>query len=665
MRIGVECGGTFTDLVVLDEAGALYAVDKVFSTPANPAEAVSQVMRRLDVGLVAGSHLLHGSTVATNALIERKGATIGLLTTKGFRDLVFLQRQDRARMYDLTFQSPLPLVTRERIMEVTERVGASGEVLKELDEGSVIRALKMLVGSGVGAVAVSLLHSYANPEHERRIATIAADLYPGLDVALSSESAREFREYERTTTTTVDAFLRPRVSGYLRDLEADAISLGIVDLRVMQSNGGIVPAATAATNPLSMLRSGPAAGVAGAIAVAQNAGFADIVTMDMGGTSTDVAVVHAGNAEQTSESSADGLPLRVPMVDIISVGAGGGSLVGIDSGGLLTVGPESAGADPGPICYGRGGTRPTVTDANLVRGLIRPEAFLGGRHPLHLEKAQATMTELAAIAGRSVDEIAENVYQLASIHMAGAIRIATTERGHEVENYTLVAYGGAGPLHAASVANELGIARVLVPPHAGLASAYGLLAAGFRREYSVTHLVDADPDTNLDRPGQELTELAQAELTDQGTDLSDATFTFAVDMRYRGQGFEVSVELPDSDPSMSALVERFHSVHHRRYGHAQTGRSVQVVTLRLTVTKPRPATALPRVTHDPTSKPLMRSLIESGVSVAAPFRHRSSLAAADTQPGPAVIEDDTSTIFVPTGWVATVDENTNLLLERG
>lgn len=665
MRIGVECGGTFTDIVVLDESGQLYATDKLFSTPSSPATAVGQGLRGLDANLVAGANLLHGSTVAMNALIERKGARIGLLMTAGFRDLVFLQRQDRARMYDLTIESPRPLVTRDRILEITERIGASGEVQRELDEHSVTSALNTLVAMGVEAVAVSLLHSYVNPDHERRIAEMAADLHPDLVVALSSQSVREFREYERTTTTTVDAFLRPRISGYLRDLEADASSLGIVDLQVMQSNGGIVPSSTAAANPLSMLRSGPAAGVAGAIAVAQNAGYDDIVTMDMGGTSTDVAVVHAGRPEQTTESDADGLPLRVPMVDIIVVGAGGGSLVGIDSGGLLTVGPESAGAEPGPVCYGRGGTHLTVTDANLVRGLIRPDAFLGGRHPLDHDAALAAMTKLAYTAGRSVEEFAEDVYRLANIHMASAIRIATTERGHEVEQYTLVAYGGAGPLHAVAVADELGITRVLIPPHAGLTSAYGLLTAGFRREYSRTNLVDADDSIDLDEPRRGLTDLARSELSSQGIDLNDAAFSFSADMRYRGQGFEVSVDLPDEDPSMAALIDRFHSVHRRRYGHAGIGRPVQVVTLRLTVTKPRPATALPRVESKPARHPLKRQVIEGGVSVTAPFVHRSSLVAGEKLAGPAVVEDDTSTIFVPTGWVAVVDEHTNVTLERG
>ena len=320
--------------------------------------------------------------------------------------------------------------------------------------------------------------------------------------------------------------------------------------------------------------------------------------------------------------------------------------------------------DPGPVCYGRGGTQLTVTDANLVRGLIRPKSFLGGRHPLDREASITAMEQVATQLNRSVEQFAEDVHRLASIHMAGAIRIATTERGHEVEKYTLVAYGGAGALHAAAVADELGMPRVLVPPHAGLASAYGLLTAGFQREYARTHLVDAGADVELEQPRGELLEAARQELHQQDVDTRDATFSFSVDMRYRGQGFEVTVDLPGGDWDMADLVDRFHAVHKRRYGHAEPGRPVQVVTLRLTVSKPPPRATLPRVERRAGTDVGHRTLIDAGVAVSAPFRHRATLAVHDTLTGPAVIEDDTSTIFVPSGWVATVDQHTNVILER-
>ncbi|AWW41646.1 hydantoinase/oxoprolinase family protein [Streptomyces cadmiisoli] len=667
MRIGVECGGTFTDLVVLDDDGVLRATDKVFSTPSHPDQAVTTGLRALSAELRDEAVLLHGSTVATNALIERNGARVGLIVTRGFRDVLELQRQDRTSMYDLTYRKPAPLVPREWVAEVTERLDRTGAVLEPLDDDSVRAALARLVTQGVDAVAVSLLHSYADPAHEQRIAVLAEAEFPGLVVSLSSSCAREFREYERTTTTTIDAFLRPRIHQYLSDLEASAHELGIGELHVMQSNGGMVPARAAASAPLSMLRSGPAAGVAGAIAVAENAGVASIVTMDMGGTSTDVAVVHDGRPELTTEVSADGLPVRVPMVDITAVGAGGGSLVDVDSGGLLTVGPRSAGADPGPVCYGKGGTRPTVTDANAVRGLLRPETFLGGRHTLHTEAAREALRPLAERLDRSVEQTAEDVYQLTSIAMAGAIRVTTTERGYDVKSYTLVAYGGAGPLHAATVAEELGMSRVIIPPHAGLASAYGLLTAGFRREFSQTFLSDVSalPEEGLRPVMAQLRAVARDQLQAQGVPLEDADFSFSADMRYEGQGFEMHVDLPHgTGTSTGQLLEGFHEVHARRYGHAESSRAVQVVTVRLAVTRPRPPLVLPRVDID-TELPVHTSPItEKGTVVEAVFRSRRGLAVGAKQRGPAVIEDGTSTTFVPTGWFAHVDEHTNLLLER-
>ncbi|WP_255945332.1 hydantoinase/oxoprolinase family protein [Streptomyces odontomachi] len=667
MRIGVECGGTFTDLVVLDDDGVLRATDKVFSTPASPDRAVTAGLGDLPEELREGAVLLHGSTVATNALIERKGARVGLIVTRGFRDVLELQRQDRTSMYDLAYRKPEPLVPRERVAEVTERIDRSGRVLLSLDEDSVREAFTALVSAGVDAVAVSLLHSYAAPAHERRIAELAAAEFPDLVVSLSSACAREFREYERTTTTTIDAFLRPRISRYLSELEASAHELKVAELHVMQSNGGMVPAHAAGSAPLSMLRSGPAAGVAGGIAVARNAGVTSIVTLDMGGTSTDVAVVHDGRPELTTEVTADGLPVRVPMVDITAVGAGGGSLVAVDSGGLLTVGPRSAGADPGPVCYGRGGTQPTVTDANVVRGLLRPETFLGGRLTLHTDAARDALRPLAGSLGRSVEQLAEDVFQLASVAMAGAIRVTTTERGHDVESYTLVAYGGAGPLHAATVAEDLGMSRVIVPPHAGLASAYGLLTAGFRREFAVTQLTDLDalPPEGLAPALNRLRDTAEQHLRSQSIPLHDADFAFSADMRYHGQGFEMAVDLPRAEKTTAKeFEETFHLAHARRYGHAETSRAVQIVTIRLTVTRPRPELVLLTVDIDPSLPVAVQPVIEGGAAVEAAFRSRRSLAVGAEQPGPAVLEDGTSTTFVPTGWTARVDEHTNLVLER-
>lgn len=667
MRIGVECGGTFTDLVVLDEDGSLVATDKVFSTPGDPAVAVAEALDNLSTEIIDGARLLHGSTVATNALIERKGARIGLIATKGFGDIVFLQRQDRDEMYDLKLVKPKPLVAREDVLEVVQRMDARGNVLRELDEESVRAAVAHMVSENITSVAVSLLHAYANPSHEVRIAEIIAETAPQIRVALSSSSAREFREYERTTTTTIDAFLRPRIADYIGRLAQDAEHRGINDLQVMQSNGGMVPASTAALNPLTMLRSGPAAGVAGAIAVAQAAGIDDLVTMDMGGTSTDVAVIRSGQAEITAESFADGLPLRVPMIDIVAVGAGGGSLVDIDSGGLLTVGPQSAGANPGPVSYDLGGTQVTVTDANVVRGLLRPETFLGGQRELNRKAAVEAMRPLAKRLKLSVEELAEDVYRLASVHMSTALRMTTTERGYEVSDYTLCAYGGAGALHAATVAEELGIQKVIIPPYNGLASAYGLLTAGFRREFARTNLVALDTleERQLGKLLDDLATESISRLEAEGVELSQTQVTFSADMRYKGQGFEVLVDFPEGrDQRVSSLRDHFESVQKRRYGYNDPSKSVQLVTLRMTLTMPAPTVALPRVPYDPDLRRSAEEIVEKGEAVIADFVPRRSLAIGERLSGPAVIEDDTSTTFVPSGWQAVVDEQTNIILQR-
>lgn len=684
MRIGVECGGTFTDLVVIDDDGELRATTKVFSTPRDPSHAVIEALESLPPELREDASLLHGSTVATNALLERRGPRLGLLVTRGFRDLLTLQRQDRERMYDLRYVKPAPLVHRHLVQEVDERVAADGGVVRELDEADALRAIKELLAENVTAIAVCLLHSYGNPAHERRVGELIASLDPELPVSLSCAVAREFREYERTSTTAVDAFVRPAVSGYLSRLAEDGGRCGISDLKVMQSNGGAVPVPVVTSRPVTMLLSGPAAGVSGAVAVADSAGLRDVVTMDMGGTSTDVALVTDGAPQLTPEVTVDGLPVRVPMVDITTVGAGGGSVVGVDSGGLLTVGPRSAGATPGPACYGRGGTSPTVTDANAVLGLLGPRPRLAGRFPLDLEAAATVLAAPAGELGVSAGEAAWSAYQLANVAMAGAIRVASVERGHDPRGLTLLAYGGAGPVHAAGVADELGIRRVLVAPHPGLASAYGLLVAGFRREFARTLLTGAEglDSARLSRTMAEVTDEAHTELAGQGVDAAAVRDTWSADMRYTGQGFELPVPLDAEAPDpVARLVADFHALHARRFGHADPQAPVQLVTLRLSVTTPRPPVALPSVGAGVPDGPEgggspagsaqsartaldSCTVLEGGVSVEAVTLPREALGPHAPLGGPAVVTDESSTTFVPTGWSASVDSATNLVLTR-
>jgi N-methylhydantoinase A len=666
MRLGVECGGTFTDLVLLDDSGRLAATGKVFSTRSDPSLAVLEAIGALQAVDLRSAPLLHGSTVATNAVLERKGPRLGLIVTQGFRDVLELQRHDRDVMYDLHYRKPRPLVRRELVREVPERLDAGGKPLIALDERAVRDAVAELAALGVTSIAVCFLHSYRNPANEQRVREIVSEIAPALDVSLSSEVVAEFREYERASSTTVDAFVKPTVDGYLSRLERSLAERGMGELSMMQSNGGVVPAAYVRRRPIHVLLSGPAAGVAGAVAVATAAGIDDIVTMDMGGTSTDVCLVTGGRPQITTESMIDRIPVKLSMVDIATVGAGGGSIAALDPGGMLQVGPRSAGADPGPACYGRGGTEPTVTDANVVRGLIRPGHFLGGRHTLDREAALSSLGVAAAELGRTPGQLAEDIFRIANVAMAGAIRLVSTERGHDPREHTLVAYGGAGPLHAAAVADELGITTVLVPPHAGLMSAYGLLSSDFQRRFAVTRVDELDglaPGELAEVFGELLAD-GMAELAEQGVGPEGVVVEQELDLRYRGQGFELTLPVP-SGVSPREAARLFHETHAQRYGHSTPDKAVQVVTYRLTLRVPRTDTSLPAVAVEPGERHEALPVVIGGEERVCAFVWRASLPPGFSVEGPAVVEEDTSTTYVPPGWAATVDEATNLRLTRG
>ena len=538
MKVGAEVGGTSSDLIVAADDGAILATAKVLSTPGDPADGVLTGLDTFDGLTLSDAELLHGSTVATNAVLERSGAKVGFLVTAGFTDLLELQRQDRESIYELHYRKPAPLVSADLVREVPERIDASGKIVRAVDVDDVAAGLAELVAEGITAIAICLLHSYKNPVHERRLKEMASTLHPGLHVSISSEVVAEFREYERASTTTIDAFVKPVIDRYLGRLEREIVARGLSSIWMMQSNGGLLPAHYVRQHPARTLFSGPAAGVAGALSIARDAGIQDIVTMDMGGTSTDVCLVAAGEPEVTTEATIARLPIKVPMLDIVSIGAGGGSIVWLDSGRMLQIGPQSAGADPGPASYGRGGSLPTTTDANVLRGLIRPGHFLGGEISLDRQAAEMAFSGLARQTGSPPEALAEDVYRVASSTMANAIRLVSTERGHDPRDYTLVAYGGAGPLHAASVAEELGIGRIVIPPYPGLISAYGLLVGNFQRDFART---DARPlgDSTVDqvRAGfAELTDAALEEVAEQGIETESCHVRLGLDLRYRGQG---------------------------------------------------------------------------------------------------------------------------------
>ncbi|MBS4010927.1 MAG: hydantoinase/oxoprolinase family protein, partial [Roseovarius sp.] len=493
MRVGIEVGGTFTDLIAIEEDRV--QVIKVPSTPSSPEIGAMDALRFSGIDIRSIKELAHGSTVATNAVLERKGGKTAFITTSGFRDILLLQRHGRTRIYDLAYQKPVPVVDRASSYEVSERVLADGSVIELLDQEDVrLHLIPELLGSGYVAVAICLLNSYVNPTHEILLRDILKECAPDIFVTVSSDISREFREYERASTTTLSAYVQPVMERYITNFEELLSREGFSGkFSIMQSNGGRVPGGAMRNQAITALLSGPAAGVTGALHQAKRSGFENLITLDMGGTSTDVCVIANGKAQLTQEYEIGGLPVRIPVTDINTVGAGGGSIIWLDEGGMLRVGPHSAGADPGPACYGRGGRLPTITDAHVVRKTIRAEALLGGRMALSTAAAFSSMESIAEKLGMTVEETADSAIRLADANIVRAIQLISTERGLDPRDFVLVPFGGAGPLHATAVAEELGICRILVPPNSGVISAFGLLASDFATYESLTRRVPLDP----------------------------------------------------------------------------------------------------------------------------------------------------------------------------
>jgi len=535
MRVGIEVGGTFTDLVAVD--GDRIEILKVPSTPSAPDKGV---LHALDASSLDGAQiadLAHGSTVATNALLERKGGKVAFVTTAGFRDILFLQRHDRRNIYDLRYQRPVPVVERADCFEVTERIDAAGEVICSLDLEAVRKDLLPVLREGdYDAVAICLLSAYVNDSHEVALYDLLSAALPGVVLTISSMVSREFREFERASTTTLAGYVQPVIDSYLARLESALSTRGVAArLSIMQSNGGRIPAAAMRLNAISALFSGPAAGVVGAIRQIGRSGVGNLITFDMGGTSTDVCLVTDGRPGISPDTELDELPVRTPVIDIATVGAGGGSLVWIDDGGMLRVGPRSAGAEPGPACYGKGGTLPTLTDAHVIRGSLRPGTFLGGTMEINRDLAVQAFTPLAEQLKLSVAEAASAALRLGAANIVRAIQHISTEKGKDPRDYALVPYGGAGPLLAVEIADELGVDRVIVPPNPGVLSAYGLIASDFARIYAATHRFEVD-ETAPDRMraihvDMERTARADFASFDIGGELE---IEFVADMRFVG-----------------------------------------------------------------------------------------------------------------------------------
>lgn len=657
-RLGVDVGGTFTDLVAVEHGHLVTA--KVPSTPADQSDGAMAAIAAagVDPGDVAA--FAHGMTVATNTLLERDGARTALIATEGFRDLLEIGRQDRPSLYELTLGRPAPLVPRERRFTVRERCGPEG-VRVPLDEDSLTRAVESVRGSGAEAVAVCLLFAFRFPEHERRVGAALRAALVGVHVSLSSEVLPEFREYERAATTAADAYLAPRLGSYLRRLAGRAAEAGLPRPFVMRSSGGVADLADAASRPSACVLSGPAGGVVGAAHAAAASGLGDVLSFDMGGTSTDVAPIRGGRAATTTESVVAGVPIRLPMVDVHTVSAGGGSIAWADTGGALRVGPRSAGAEPGPAAYRRGGTEPTVTDANLVLGRLADGAVLGGGVVLDREAAGDALVRVGRVLGLDVEETALGVLRVANGEMARALRVVSVQRGLDPRELGLVAFGGAGGMHACALAEELGMERVLLPRAAGVLSAVGLAISEVRRDESQAFLapVDAAPAAELEAAFARLEARAAA-------GLEAPALARAADLRYARQSFELTVDAAGAAPR--ELAERFQAAHEERAGYRMDGEPVEIVALRVVATvpvaAPAPATA-PRRGSARSDAPAERPVRFAPGWVRCAVHAGEALAPGDDLPGPCVVEMPEATCLVAPGWAARVDDAGALLMERG
>ncbi len=682
VRVAIDIGGTFTDATLIDEETGSVSIAKVLTTPSDPSEGFMQAVERAlaEGGVEAGRvrFVVHATTVATNAIIEGKIARSGFVTTDGFRDLLEIARQVRPTLYDTQFEKAPPLVPRDRAVGVRERLGPAGEVLLELDDESVREAAAILRREEVESVAVCLLHSYVNPAHEQRVGAILAEELPGVPISLSAEVAPEFREYLRASTTVINAVIRPVVQRYLQRIEQRLADAGIeAKLLVMQSSGGVFGSDAAARKPVFMVESGPAAGVIASAHLGATLDRQDILSFDMGGTTAKVGLIQGGRPSLTKDYnvgghagagigglSLSGYPVRTPVVDLVEIGAGGGSIAWVDSGGLLRVGPQSAGADPGPVCYRRGGVEPTVTDANVVLGRLNPSYFLGGEMGLDVEGARVAIEERCAKPlGLSVTEAAYGIVEIANAAMVNALHLISVQRGYDPRDFMLVGFGGAGPVHANAIARDAEMPTLLIPRSPGIFSATGLLTTDLKRDAAVTIMqrLDEVDEAEVEATFAELEAAGREELAREGLAGDQVEFLRQLDVRYVGQSYELTI------PAGDGLLERFHAEHDRTYGFAAAAEPVELVSLRLTsigrIAKP----PVQRLERGETPEPKERRAVyfaETNGYADCPIYDRYGLPAGAAFAGPAVVEEFDSTTVVHPGFAVRVDETGNLIIER-
>ena len=677
--LAIDVGGTFTDVVLSNlDTGDIHLV-KVPSTPSDPSLGFMEGLRKVleESGIHGASlrRIFHGTTIATNAILEGKGTTVGLIVSEGFKYVLEIARQGMPRLASThVWVKPERPVPPERIFEVAERIDFTGETVVPLDEEAVLRSARHFAGAGIDSIAVSFLHSYADSANERRARDLVMAFHPQAHVSLSSEVLPVFREYERTMTTVLNAYVMPQVSYYVKKLEGGLKESGIdAPLLIMKSSGGVIGVETAVRQPVYTALSGPAAGVMAARHFGQMTGFKDVISLDMGGTSTDVSLISDCNVTSTTEGRLGDWPMHLPMVDITTIGAGGGSIAWLTQSGNLSLGPHSAGANPGPVCYGQGGTEPTVTDANLVLGRINT-SIAGGAVALDLGAARDALQEkIAAPLDLSLEEAASGITMIVNNSMMGAIRNVSVERGYDPREFTLVAFGGAGPMHAVGVAQLLGIPNVLVPRNPGVSSAHGLLVADFKNDYART-FIQKPPDYDLEameKVYKELEEEALYWLDQEGVPQQGRSLLRSADMRYTHQGFEVATDLKGGsvdEESFEGLLDEFHRRHKQLFGFS-LDQPVEVVTLRVSAVGTLGGTRMPRLTGKPVpaekavkeQRPVFFQ--EQGAPVLCDIFTRGMLSPDSVVQGPSILEGMDSTVVINPGWQGRIDEYGNCILQ--
>lgn len=687
-RLGVDIGGTFTDIALIDETTGRIYTDKVSSTPQDPSggfmEAVQRLLAKQQIAAKDVAYIVHGTTIATNAIIEGKVAPTGFITTEGFRDMLEIARQIRPTLYDLQFEKPRPLVPRHRCFGVPERLNASGTVLTPLDEKALCQVAHALRAEGVEAIAVCFLHAYANPVHERRAGAILAEVFPEAVVSLSAEVAPEFREYLRASTTAINSCIRPVVARYLQRIE-DRLAGLAAELLVMQSSGGVYTFAAARQKPVYMVESGPAAGVIAAAHLGQARGYQQVISFDMGGTTTKAALIQDGAPSVTKDyevgttaqagigaTRGAGYPIRTPVIDLVEIGAGGGSIAWVDPGGILRVGPQSAGADPGPACYGRGGTHPTVTDANLALGRLNPSYFLGGEIAIDPGAAQRAIEQhCARPLGMDWVAAAHGIVEIANTAMVNALRLVSVQRGYDPRDFALVAFGGAGPAHANRLAALTEIPVAIIPQSPGTASALGLLVTDLKHNYATTLIqrLDQVDSQTLEQTFRTLEAQGRETLGREGMAEAAMEFRRQVDLRYVGQSHELTLPLAAGalgPAELAQLLAQFHRTHERAYGFSAPEEDVELVSVRLSaigqIAKPALA-PLAKATGEATAKgnrPVYFAEREGFVD--CPVYDRYALGAGAVVQGPAIVEEIDSTTVVHPQYQVRVDEVGQMVL---